>query len=96
MLNTEDNKANIIVTFISDVILLGIMLIGLLILRRESGIVFPLGSLLWNQVGLGRIPFAVVLLHLLGSSGYHLARNCHRSGSTTIGKFGIFSVHPHH
>ncbi|KAF8487278.1 hypothetical protein DFH94DRAFT_849689 [Russula ochroleuca] len=49
VLNTEDNKANIIVTFISDVILLGIMLIGLLILRRESGIVFPLGSLLWNQ-----------------------------------------------
>lgn len=50
VLNSEDNKANIIVTFISDVILLVIMLSGLLILRRESGVVFPLGSLLWNQV----------------------------------------------
>lgn len=50
VLNSEDNKANIIVTFISDVILLVIMLVGLLILRRESGIVFPLGSLLWSQV----------------------------------------------
>ncbi|KAH9988674.1 hypothetical protein BJV77DRAFT_728899 [Russula vinacea] len=49
VLNSEDNKANIIVTFISDVILLVIMLVGLLILRRESGIVFPLGSLLWSQ-----------------------------------------------
>jgi hypothetical protein len=47
--NTEDNKPNIVLTFISDVILLVIVLVGLLILRHESGIVFPLGRLLWNQ-----------------------------------------------
>ena len=52
VLNTEDNKPNIVVTFISDVILLVIMLIGLLILRRESGVTCPLGELLWNQVRL--------------------------------------------
>ena len=41
---------NIIVIFISDVILLLTVLVGLLIVRHESGIVFPLGNLLWNQV----------------------------------------------
>ena len=50
MSNPEENKPNIIVTFISDVFLLVIVLVGLLILRHESGIAFPLGRLLWNQV----------------------------------------------
>jgi hypothetical protein len=40
------------------------------------------------------LSYALVLLNLVGSSGYHLARNCHRGGSTTIGKFGVFFVHP--
>ncbi|KAH9988673.1 hypothetical protein BJV77DRAFT_1160891 [Russula vinacea] len=45
--NTEDNMPNIVVTFISDVILLIVVLVGL---RREGGgVAFPLGRLLWNQ-----------------------------------------------
>lgn len=65
MLNTEDNKANIVVTFTSDVILLAIMLSGLLILRRESGVTFPLGRLLWTQVESERPSFGAVLLNPL-------------------------------
>jgi hypothetical protein len=58
---------NIVVTFISDVILLIVVLVGL---RHESGgVVFPLGRLLWNQVELGLFPFAVVFLKFLGFKG---------------------------
>jgi hypothetical protein len=65
--NTEDNMPNIVVTFISDVILLIVVLVGL---RREGGgVAFPLGRLLWNQVGLGWFPFAAVLLNFLGFQG---------------------------
>jgi hypothetical protein len=91
VLNTEDNKPNIVVTFVTDVILLVIMLVGLLILRRESGVTCPLGELLWNQVRLGHSTSAEVLLNpLTFSSGYHLARNCHRSGGAAIGKLVLF------
>jgi hypothetical protein len=62
VLNTQDNTPNIVVTFISDVILLVIMLVGLLVLRHESGVTFPLGELLWNQVGSGRSHLAEDLL----------------------------------
>ena len=54
VLNTQNNTPNIVVTFITDVILLVIMLVGMLVLRHESGVTFPLGELLWNQVGPGR------------------------------------------
>lgn len=40
---------NIIVSLVSDVILLLIMLVGLLCLRLEIG-EFGLGRILWNQV----------------------------------------------
>jgi hypothetical protein len=65
--NTEDNKPNIVVTTISDAILLIAVLVGLH--REGGGVVFPLGRLLWNQVGLGQFPFAVVLLNFLGFQG---------------------------
>jgi hypothetical protein len=45
--NTEDNKPNIVVTTISDAILLIAVLVGLH--REGGGVVFPLGRLLWNQ-----------------------------------------------
>lgn len=48
--NTESNKPNIIVTFIADIILLLIMLVGLLRIRRQGGGTFGLGQLLWKQV----------------------------------------------
>jgi len=48
VLNTERSKLNIIVSLITDVILL---LIGLLRLRREGSGRFSIGLLLWNQVG---------------------------------------------
>jgi len=54
--NTKDSTANMVATFISDIILLVIALVGLLNLRRESGGSFPLGRLLWTQVGWGRPP----------------------------------------
>ncbi len=49
--NIETSKPNIIVMFISDMILLVTMLVGLLRLRRNGGGRFGLASLLWEQVG---------------------------------------------
>ena len=51
--NSDNSKLNIIVTLITDIILLLIVLIGLLRLRSEvSGtLVFGIGHLLWKQVG---------------------------------------------
>lgn len=52
--DTESNKPNIIVTLITDIILLLIMLIGLLRLRRYGVGTFGLGQLLWKQVGISK------------------------------------------
>jgi hypothetical protein len=49
--DTESNKPNIIVTLITDIMLLLIMLVGLLRLRRYGVGTFGLGQLLWKQVG---------------------------------------------
>lgn len=57
-LNSETNKPSIIVTLITDIVLLLIVLIGLLRLLHDSGGSFALGRLLWKQVGLGRILFS--------------------------------------
>lgn len=59
--NTESNKPNIIVTLITDIILLLMMLVGLLRIRREGGGTFGLGRLLWKQV----ISTGTDALHLL-------------------------------
>ncbi|KAI9441047.1 hypothetical protein F5148DRAFT_1258649 [Russula earlei] len=48
--NTESSKLNIIVTLITDIVLLLIMLVGLLRIRRYGGVTFGLGRLLWRQV----------------------------------------------
>ncbi|KAF8481575.1 hypothetical protein DFH94DRAFT_400751 [Russula ochroleuca] len=47
--DTESNKPNIIVTLITDIILLLIMLVGLLRLRRYGDGTFGLARLLWKQ-----------------------------------------------
>jgi hypothetical protein len=52
VLNTEENKANIIVTLITDIALLIMVLVGLLRLHGGGGS-FALGRLLWKQVGWG-------------------------------------------
>lgn len=63
--NTEANKPNIIVTLITDFVLLLVMLIGLFRLLRGSGS-FALGYLLWKQVRWGLFLFVVVFwIHLL-------------------------------
>jgi len=51
VLNTERNKLNIIVTLITDIVLLLTVLVGLLRLRQDGGGRFGIGLLLWNQVG---------------------------------------------
>lgn len=60
--NTESNKPNIIVTLITDIILLLIMLVGLLRIRRQGGGAFGLGQRLWKQV---RFLTEIAALHLL-------------------------------
>jgi len=49
VLNMESNKPTIIVVFVTDIVLLLIMLVGLLRLRRHGGGTFELGRLLWKQ-----------------------------------------------
>ena len=86
---------NIVVTFISDVILLIVVLVGL---RHESGgVVFPLGRLLWNQVGLGRFPFAVVSLKFLGLKGIIWLAIATAAEAMPMASWHFFrSVHPRH
>ncbi|KAI0277121.1 hypothetical protein BGY98DRAFT_981948 [Russula aff. rugulosa BPL654] len=50
VVNTEKNKPSIVVTLITDVVLLLIVLIGLLRLFHDGGGSFALGRLLWKQV----------------------------------------------
>jgi hypothetical protein len=51
--NSDVTKLNVIVTFVTDIILLLMMLAGLLRLRMGGGGMFDLGSFLWKQVGDG-------------------------------------------
>jgi hypothetical protein len=62
VLNTEDNKPNIIVALVTDIVLLLVVLIGLFRLLRDSGGSFDLGRFLWKQVGWRRFLVAVVVL----------------------------------
>jgi hypothetical protein len=50
VLNSESSNKNVVGTFITDVVLLLTMLVGLLRLRRRN-IMFGFGQLLWKQVG---------------------------------------------
>ena len=56
MLNSEDNKLNIIVILITDIILLLTVLVGLIRLRYHGGGMLGLGSLLWKQVAFRGLP----------------------------------------
>ena len=73
--------------FVTDIILLIIMLAGSLRLRRGGGS-FYLSQLLWKQVGHCQFSLVVMLLShsIQHSSGCHLARYCHRRRTPTTGK----------
>jgi hypothetical protein len=49
--NSDVTKLNVIVTFVTDIILLLMMLAGLLRLRMGGGGMLDLGRFLWKQVG---------------------------------------------
>jgi hypothetical protein len=51
VLNMRITKLNLIVSLVTDIILLFVMLIGLLRLRLHERTAFGLGRLLWRQVG---------------------------------------------
>ena len=51
VLNMRITKLNLIVSLVTDIILLLVMLIGLLRLRLHERTAFGLGRLLWRQVG---------------------------------------------
>ena len=56
MLNSEDNKLNIIVILITDMILLLTVLVGLIRLHHPGGGTLGLGRLLWKQVAFRGFP----------------------------------------
>jgi hypothetical protein len=60
ILNMQITKLNIIVTLVTDIILLFVMFIGLLRLRLYERGTFGLGRLLWRQVGNWCFSLAVV------------------------------------
>ena len=62
VLNMQITKLNIIVTLVTDIILLFIMFIGLLRLRVYERGTLGLGRLLWRQVGYWCFSLAVVFL----------------------------------
>jgi hypothetical protein len=49
--NLDIAKLNVVVTFVTDIILLLMMLAGLLHLRQQGGGMLDLGNFLWKQVG---------------------------------------------
>jgi hypothetical protein len=55
--NSDITKLNLIVTFITVILLLLMMLVGLLRIRLGSGGMFNLVSFLWKQVGAGVFPW---------------------------------------
>jgi hypothetical protein len=63
ILNSEEIKPTLIVTVITDIILLVTMLVGLSPLITDSSCAFGLGRLLWKQVGSACSPFAVPSSH---------------------------------
>jgi hypothetical protein len=50
--NIQSNKLTVVSIFVTDVILLLIMLLGLLRLRFDGGGLLHIGSFLWKQVRL--------------------------------------------
>jgi len=50
--NMEHDKLALIIMFVTNVVLVFIMFLGLIRLRGRGGGVFGLGSLLWKQVRL--------------------------------------------
>ena len=59
VLNSDDNKSNIIAIFITDIILLLMVLVGLIRLRYHGGGTLGLGRLLWKQVAFRGFPSMV-------------------------------------
>jgi hypothetical protein len=57
VLNSDVTKLNIIVTFVTNLVLLLMTVIGLLRLRVEGGGMLDLGRFLWKQVGSGMFPW---------------------------------------
>jgi hypothetical protein len=90
ILNMQITKLNIIVTLVTDIILLFVMFIGLLRLRLHERGTFGLGRLLWRQVGYWYFSLAVVFSSADAaphSQGSHLALGCHHRRSPARGKW---------
>ena len=77
VVNTESTKLNIIVTLVTDVILLLIMLVGLLRIRRYGCGKFGLGYLMWKQVGFSVALALPFVNSLFSPQGCRLALSCH-------------------
>jgi hypothetical protein len=56
VLNSDDNKLNIIAIFITGITLLLMVLVGLICLRYHGGGTLGLGRLLWKQVAFCGLP----------------------------------------
>jgi hypothetical protein len=57
VLNSDVTKLNIIVIFVTNLVLLLMTVIGLLRLRVEGGGMLDLGRFLWKQVSGGMFPW---------------------------------------
>lgn len=60
-LGVETSKPNIIITLVTDIVLLLIMLVGLLYMGLGDGGKLDIGRLLWKQVGSPRLPVVAML-----------------------------------
>ena len=62
MTNIEQTRITVVVTIVTDLVLLFIMLVGSLCLRRDGGGNFGLAGLLWRQVGVVAAALVAVAL----------------------------------
>jgi hypothetical protein len=61
----ESTKLTVVVSLVSDILLLLIMLIGLLRMRLKAGRAFGVGSILWKQVRWWPFLLTMILTNLL-------------------------------
>jgi hypothetical protein len=70
--NSDIAELNVIVTFVTDIILLLMMLGGLLHLRRQGGGLLDLGNFLWKQVGCSTYTLSEYFQFADVPEGHHL------------------------
>jgi hypothetical protein len=92
---TEKSVLGQIPTIFANLALILIMLVGLLLLRRQGGGMFGLTPILWRQVWWRFCPAVIFSINFnsFALQGSHLAINCYSHWDPASSKSGYFVDH---